>query len=98
MSKIEEEITSHKAHKKFLDLIAIAANIKKPVNQKERRKAREMRNQAEMESATYDDDDRPSFDQRASQQARQNDATFITSVKQHSMVERKQSKTSVMRT
>ena len=32
MSKIEEEITLHKAHKKFLDLIAIAANIKKPVN------------------------------------------------------------------
>ena len=31
-SKIEEEITSHKAHKKFLDLIAIAANIKKPMN------------------------------------------------------------------
>ena len=33
MSKVDEEIQSHKQHKKFLDLIAIAAGEKKPVNQ-----------------------------------------------------------------
>ena len=32
MSKVDEEIQSHKQHKKFLDLIAIAAGEKKPVN------------------------------------------------------------------
>lgn len=31
-SKLEEEMGSHKDHKKFLDLIAIAAKHKKPVN------------------------------------------------------------------
>ena len=36
MSKVDEEIQSHKQHKKFLDLIAIAAGEKKPVNQKKR--------------------------------------------------------------
>ena len=32
MSKVEEEITQHKQHKKFLDLIAIASKNKIPVN------------------------------------------------------------------
>ena len=36
MSKVDEEIQSHKQHKKFLDLIAIAAGEKKPINQKKR--------------------------------------------------------------
>ena len=36
MSKIDEEIQSHKQHKKLLDLIAIAAGEKKPVNQQKR--------------------------------------------------------------
>ena len=31
-SKLEEEISIHKQHKKFLDLIAIASKVKKPVN------------------------------------------------------------------
>lgn len=74
MSKIEEEITSHKAHKKFLDLIAIAANIKSPVNQAERRRLKELRNVVEGEDFNFDEDERPSFDNRA----RMNDATFIT--------------------
>lgn len=32
-SKLEEEISSHKQNKKFIDLIAIASKLKKPVNQ-----------------------------------------------------------------
>lgn len=35
-SKLEEEIKTHKASKRFLDLIAIASKNKKPVNQKKR--------------------------------------------------------------
>lgn len=31
-SKLEEETSIHKQHKKFLDLIAIASKLKKPVN------------------------------------------------------------------
>jgi len=31
-SKLEEEILTHKASKKFLDLLTIASKIKKPVN------------------------------------------------------------------
>lgn len=38
ITKKEEEITAHKAHKKFLDLIAIASKHKTPIDQKERRK------------------------------------------------------------
>ena len=37
-SKLEEEISIHKQHKKFLDLIAIASKVKKPVNQKRRKR------------------------------------------------------------
>ena len=37
-SKVEEEISIHKQHKKFLDLIAIASKVKKPVNQKLRKR------------------------------------------------------------
>ena len=37
-SKLEEEIKTHKASKRFLDLIAIASKNKKPVNQKKRQK------------------------------------------------------------
>ena len=37
-SKMEEEIQLHKASKKFLDLLSIASKIKRPVNQKKRRK------------------------------------------------------------
>ena len=33
ISKIDEEIMSHKEHKSFLDRIAIASKNKKPVNQ-----------------------------------------------------------------
>jgi len=32
MQKVEDEITLHKKHKKFLDLIAIASKNKEPVN------------------------------------------------------------------
>lgn len=35
-SKLEEEILLHKESKKFLDLLAIASKVKKPVNQKKR--------------------------------------------------------------
>ena len=35
-SKLEEEIYQHKGSKRFLDLLAIASNNKKPVNQKKR--------------------------------------------------------------
>lgn len=35
--KVEDEITLHKKHKKFLDLIAIASKNKVPVNQKKRK-------------------------------------------------------------
>ena len=31
-SKLEEEILLHKESKKFLDLLAIASKVKKPVN------------------------------------------------------------------
>ena len=41
-SKLEEEITLHKTSKKFLDLIAIASKNKKPVNQKLRKKRKEI--------------------------------------------------------
>ena len=52
-SKLEEEIVTHKASKKFLDLLAIASGNKKPVNQKKRRKMKELmeRNQEEMDRA-----------------------------------------------
>ncbi len=43
MSKVEEEITLHKQHKKFLDLIAIASKNKKAVNQKQRNYMKMMR-------------------------------------------------------
>ena len=33
-SKVEEEIAAHKKNKEFLDQIAIASKMKKPVNQK----------------------------------------------------------------
>ena len=44
---------THKASKKFLDLLAIASGNKKPVNQKKRRKMKELmeRNQEEMDRA-----------------------------------------------
>ena len=38
MQKVEDEITLHKKHKKFLDLIAIASKNKDPKNQKQRKK------------------------------------------------------------
>lgn len=41
-SKLDEEIKTHKASKKFLDLIAIASKIKKPVNQKKRARVKAM--------------------------------------------------------
>ena len=52
MSKVEEEITQHKAHKKFLDLIAIASKNKQPVNQKKR-----MKNKARRDVSAYDKHD-----------------------------------------
>lgn len=36
-SKFQEEIVLHKAHKRFLDLLAISAKVKQPVNQRERK-------------------------------------------------------------
>ena len=52
-SKLEEEIVTHKASKKFLDLLAIASGNKKPVNQKKRKKMKEIleRKEEEMELA-----------------------------------------------
>ena len=41
-SKYQEELQGHKAHKKFLDLLAIGAKIKHPVSQRQR-KARKAR-------------------------------------------------------
>ena len=57
MSKIEEEITTHKAHKKFLDVIAIASKNKIPVNQKQRKKLKQMREYAEREADNSFEDD-----------------------------------------
>ena len=45
MTKVEEEIQSHKQHKKFLDLIAIASKNKILVNQKERNRIKKLREQ-----------------------------------------------------
>ena len=41
-SKLEEEIKTHKASKKFIDLIGIASKNKKPVNQKKRQRQKMM--------------------------------------------------------
>ena len=49
ISKIDEEIMSHKEHKSFLDRIAIASKNKKPVNQAQRKRIKAMRAFAEAE-------------------------------------------------
>ncbi len=59
MSKVEEEITLHKQHKKFLDLIAIASKNKKAVNQKQRNYMKMLREQQENQEG--DDYDRHTF-------------------------------------
>lgn len=78
MSKVEEEMTQHKQHKKFLDLIAIASKNKKPVNQKRRQYMKKLRQ-------TDDNDDQSEPEQRFQSNnytqgkgARVNDATFLT--------------------
>ena len=79
MSKVEEEMTQHKQHKKFLDLIAIASKNKKPMNQKRRQYMKKLRQ-------TDDNDDQSEPEQRGNMYnnytqgkgARVNDATFLT--------------------
>ena len=43
MSKVEEESTHHKLQKQFLDKVAIACGEKVPVNQKERKRLKALR-------------------------------------------------------
>jgi hypothetical protein len=54
MSKVEEEITLHKQHKKFLDLIAIASKHKKAVNQKQRNYMKKLREQQENQDGDFE--------------------------------------------
>lgn len=62
-SKLEEEIKTHKASKKFLDLIAIASKNKKPVNQKKRyrRKAMQAAANVDLENRNPNDRDSSTF-------------------------------------
>ena len=80
MSKVEEEITLHKQHKKFLDLIAISSKNKKSVNQKQRNYMKMMREQQEHQDGEYGE--RQTFTNNYTNQrgggSRVNDATFLT--------------------
>ncbi len=76
ISKVEEEITLHKEHKRFLDKIAIASKNKKPVNQAERKRMKQLRARVEADQASIEEGlDRP-FGHGSS--TRVNDATFLT--------------------
>lgn len=59
-SKLEEEIKTHKASKKFLDLIAIASKNKKPVNQKKRYRRKAMLAAANVDLENRNPNDRDS--------------------------------------
>ena len=54
MQKVEDEMTTHKKHKKFLDLIAIASKNKKWVNQKRRNMRKAMKNSVESTENSID--------------------------------------------
>ena len=55
ITKEEEGIQAQKEHKKFLDKIAIASKNKVPVNQKERRRAKEAKRLHEQQHGDQED-------------------------------------------
>ena len=84
-SKFLEELQGHKQHKRFLDLLAIGAKLKRPVNQKQRKAQK-----AQMNELSAEQMQNLESGQRFAKQ--HGDATFMTSVQNQGLQSQKTSK------